>query len=155
MRVHYSFILILLFLWHRNKDAERDCTRVLELSPNNVKALFRRSQARTAMENLTEAHKGVYIKYTWVKDFSYTYLLKTFWRHFRLNRPIRQYRRSRKRLKVWLRKKNPRYALTPLLAIWIPPTNILTRRRNLIRYLSLQCNPLWIHHWQINVVVFL
>ena len=44
----------------RNEDAERDCTRVLELSPNNVKALFRRSQAKIGMGNLTEAHKGVY-----------------------------------------------------------------------------------------------
>lgn len=35
------------------------------MSPNNVKALFRRSQAKTGMGNLTEAHKGVY-RYTGV-----------------------------------------------------------------------------------------
>ena len=52
-------MLILLFL-RRNEDAERDCTRVLELSSGNVKALFRRSQARTGMGNLTEAQQGVY-----------------------------------------------------------------------------------------------
>jgi len=43
----------------RNEDAERDCTRVLESSPDNVKALFRRSQARTGMGNFTEAHKDI------------------------------------------------------------------------------------------------
>ncbi|KAG2060663.1 TPR-like protein, partial [Suillus hirtellus] len=34
----------------KNEDAERDCTTVLKLSPNNVKALFRRGQARMALE---------------------------------------------------------------------------------------------------------
>ncbi|KAF8817206.1 hypothetical protein BYT27DRAFT_7153875 [Phlegmacium glaucopus] len=43
----------------KNEDAERDCTRVLELSSDNVKALFRRSQARIGMGNITEAHKDL------------------------------------------------------------------------------------------------
>ncbi|KAG1880705.1 hypothetical protein C8R48DRAFT_573161, partial [Suillus tomentosus] len=34
----------------KNEDAERDCTTVLKLSPSNVKALFRRGQARMALE---------------------------------------------------------------------------------------------------------
>ncbi|KAI0293586.1 hypothetical protein BC826DRAFT_1105018 [Russula brevipes] len=37
----------------KNEDAERDCTTVLNLSNNkNVKALFRRAQARVALQNL-------------------------------------------------------------------------------------------------------
>jgi hypothetical protein len=43
----------------RNEDAERDCTTVLGLSNKNVKALFRRAQARTALRKLGEAHNGV------------------------------------------------------------------------------------------------
>jgi hypothetical protein len=43
----------------RNEDAERDCTTVLGLSNKNVKALFRRAQARTALQKLGEAHNGV------------------------------------------------------------------------------------------------
>ena len=60
---------VLIWYWllcyseRRNEDAERDCSRVLELSPDNVKALFRRSQARIGMGYLTEAHIGVY-RYT-------------------------------------------------------------------------------------------
>lgn len=38
------------------------------MSPNNVKALFRRSQAKIGMGNLTEAHKGVF-RYTGSKWF--------------------------------------------------------------------------------------
>ena len=57
-----------LSVGRRNEDAERDCTRALELSPNNVKALFRRSQAKSGRGNLTEAHKGVY-RYTAVNSF--------------------------------------------------------------------------------------
>ncbi|KAJ7733560.1 hypothetical protein DFH07DRAFT_967957 [Mycena maculata] len=40
----------------KNEDAERDCTAVLTLSKNNVKALFRRAQARAALGKLAEAH---------------------------------------------------------------------------------------------------
>lgn len=39
----------------KNEDAERDCTTVLKLSPNNVKALFRRGQARMGLGCLDEA----------------------------------------------------------------------------------------------------
>ncbi|KIY66296.1 TPR-like protein, partial [Cylindrobasidium torrendii FP15055 ss-10] len=39
-------------------DADRDCTRVLELKPNNAKALFRRGQARHATGRLHEADEG-------------------------------------------------------------------------------------------------
>ena len=56
----FFFFFFLFVNNYRNEDAERDCTRVLELSSHHVKALFRRSQARTGMGNLTEAHKGVY-----------------------------------------------------------------------------------------------
>ncbi|KAF8182610.1 hypothetical protein BJ912DRAFT_1061628 [Pholiota molesta] len=41
----------------KNEDAERDCNTVLNLSPNNVKALFRRGQARVGMGKLLEAQK--------------------------------------------------------------------------------------------------
>ncbi|KJA24380.1 hypothetical protein HYPSUDRAFT_65593 [Hypholoma sublateritium FD-334 SS-4] len=39
----------------KNEDAERDCTTVLRLSSGNVKALFRRGQARVGMGRLTDA----------------------------------------------------------------------------------------------------
>ncbi|KAJ7292865.1 hypothetical protein C8J57DRAFT_1043313 [Mycena rebaudengoi] len=39
----------------KNEDAERDCGMVLALSSTNVKALFRRAQARVAMGKLNEA----------------------------------------------------------------------------------------------------
>ncbi|KAG2065025.1 TPR-like protein [Suillus decipiens] len=44
----------------KNEDAERDCTTVLKLSPNNVKALFRRGQARMGLGCLDEACAGEY-----------------------------------------------------------------------------------------------
>ncbi|KAJ1303216.1 hypothetical protein OPQ81_011415 [Rhizoctonia solani] len=40
---------------NKNEDAERDCTTVLKLRSNNVKALFRRAQARVALGNLSDA----------------------------------------------------------------------------------------------------
>ncbi|KAF8574207.1 hypothetical protein K439DRAFT_866809 [Ramaria rubella] len=40
-------------------DAERDCTTVLGLDGKNVKALFRRAQARLALERLPEAEKDL------------------------------------------------------------------------------------------------
>ncbi|KAF8470420.1 hypothetical protein DFH94DRAFT_209695 [Russula ochroleuca] len=44
----------------KNEDAERDCTTVLGLSNNkNVKAFFRRAQARAALEKLGEAHNDL------------------------------------------------------------------------------------------------
>ncbi|KAH7097599.1 hypothetical protein BKA62DRAFT_715680 [Auriculariales sp. MPI-PUGE-AT-0066] len=39
-------------------DAERDCTTALALSHGNVKALFRRAQARSALRKLDDAEKG-------------------------------------------------------------------------------------------------
>ncbi|KAF8839568.1 TPR-like protein [Paxillus ammoniavirescens] len=39
----------------KNEDAERDCDRVLALSTKNVKALFRRGQARRALGKLDDA----------------------------------------------------------------------------------------------------
>jgi len=55
---------------HRNEDAERDCTTVLSLNPGNVKALFRRGQARMGTdtsEKLQEAQKGVWYGNGFVK----------------------------------------------------------------------------------------
>ncbi|CAE6398648.1 unnamed protein product [Rhizoctonia solani] len=40
---------------NKNEDAERDCTTVLKLQSNNVKALFRRAQARVALGKLSDA----------------------------------------------------------------------------------------------------
>ncbi|KIK82544.1 hypothetical protein PAXRUDRAFT_153659, partial [Paxillus rubicundulus Ve08.2h10] len=42
----------------KNEDAERDCTRVLALSTDNAKALFRRGQARRALGKLDDARAG-------------------------------------------------------------------------------------------------
>ncbi|KAI0920036.1 hypothetical protein AcV7_006045 [Taiwanofungus camphoratus] len=39
----------------KNEDAERDCTTVLKLGEGNIKAVFRRGQARVAMQKLREA----------------------------------------------------------------------------------------------------
>ncbi|KAH0832220.1 hypothetical protein J3R83DRAFT_13183 [Lanmaoa asiatica] len=39
----------------KSEDVERDCTKVLALNPDNVKALFRRGQARRALGNLDGA----------------------------------------------------------------------------------------------------
>ncbi|KZS86930.1 TPR-like protein [Sistotremastrum niveocremeum HHB9708] len=39
----------------KNEDAERDCTTCLGLSPTNVKALFRRGQARAALGRTEDA----------------------------------------------------------------------------------------------------
>ncbi|CAL1713409.1 unnamed protein product [Somion occarium] len=39
----------------KNEDAERDCSRVIGLNQNNVKAWFRRAQARAALEKYGEA----------------------------------------------------------------------------------------------------
>ncbi|KAI0256991.1 hypothetical protein BJV78DRAFT_1150863 [Lactifluus subvellereus] len=47
----------------RNEDAERDCTTALNLSNKNVKAFFRRAQARTALDKLGEAHNGAWSTY--------------------------------------------------------------------------------------------
>ncbi|KIK66401.1 hypothetical protein GYMLUDRAFT_239358 [Collybiopsis luxurians FD-317 M1] len=41
----------------KNEDAERDCTSVLNLNKSNVKALFRRAQARRALGKLDDAQK--------------------------------------------------------------------------------------------------
>ncbi|KAJ7687450.1 hypothetical protein B0H17DRAFT_1070256 [Mycena rosella] len=43
----------------KTEDAERDCSTVLTLSKGNVKALFRRAQARVAMGKLSEAQKDL------------------------------------------------------------------------------------------------
>lgn len=45
-------------VFRRNEDAERDCTSALSLNANNVKALFRRAQARAGIEKLPEAKQG-------------------------------------------------------------------------------------------------
>ncbi|KAL0064281.1 hypothetical protein AAF712_008725 [Marasmius tenuissimus] len=41
----------------KNEDASRDCTTVLSLNPSNVKALFRRGQARLDMDKIAEARE--------------------------------------------------------------------------------------------------
>ena len=43
---------------NRNEDAERDCDRVLALDPRNIKALFRRGQARVGLQKLVDARDG-------------------------------------------------------------------------------------------------
>ncbi|EJD50526.1 hypothetical protein AURDEDRAFT_160427 [Auricularia subglabra TFB-10046 SS5] len=43
----------------KHADAERDCSTCLALSPGNVKALFRRAQARLALRKLDEAEKDL------------------------------------------------------------------------------------------------
>ncbi|KAG6333728.1 hypothetical protein ID866_5356 [Astraeus odoratus] len=42
----------------KGEDTERDCTRVLEFNPNNVKGLFRRGQARRGLGNFGGARDG-------------------------------------------------------------------------------------------------
>ena len=49
---------------NRYEDAERDCTTVIGLDASNVKALFRRGQARVGTGNLLEAQNGI------LKDYS-------------------------------------------------------------------------------------
>ncbi|KAL6300068.1 hypothetical protein BKA93DRAFT_741186, partial [Sparassis latifolia] len=44
----------------KNEDAERDCGAVLSLDPRSVKALFRRAQARAALQKLTDAQAGAF-----------------------------------------------------------------------------------------------
>ena len=48
----------MFYLCSRYEDAERDCTTVLSLSKSNVKASFRRGQARISMGKLLEAREG-------------------------------------------------------------------------------------------------
>ncbi|KAF8824644.1 hypothetical protein HHX47_DHR8000077 [Lentinula edodes] len=47
------------FMQHLNEDAERDCTTVLTLNTSNVKAFFRRAQARRGLEKLAEAQEDL------------------------------------------------------------------------------------------------
>lgn len=44
--------------FHRYQDAEKDSSSTLEIQKNNVKALFRRGQARMHLENLDESQDG-------------------------------------------------------------------------------------------------
>ena len=44
----------------RYEDAERDCTTAIGLSASNVKAQFRRGQARVGTGNFLEAQKGIF-----------------------------------------------------------------------------------------------
>ncbi|KAJ3934059.1 MAG: hypothetical protein NXY57DRAFT_995985, partial [Lentinula lateritia] len=43
----------------KNEDAERDCTTVLTLNTSNVKAFFRRAQARRGLEKLAKAQEDL------------------------------------------------------------------------------------------------
>ncbi|KAI0264037.1 hypothetical protein BGY98DRAFT_1103714 [Russula aff. rugulosa BPL654] len=56
--LHYINIHLLHVV---DEDAKHDCTTVLGLLNKNVKALFRRAQARTALQKLSEPHNGVVI----------------------------------------------------------------------------------------------
>ncbi|KAG8769327.1 hypothetical protein FRC12_005034 [Ceratobasidium sp. 428] len=40
---------------NKNQDAERDCSTVLKLQPTNVKAMFRRAQAKIGLGNFSDA----------------------------------------------------------------------------------------------------
>lgn len=44
--------------FHRYQDAERDSSSTLAIQKENVKALFRRGQARMHLENLDESQDG-------------------------------------------------------------------------------------------------
>jgi len=44
----------------RYEDAEKDCSTVLSLSIQNVKAYFRRGQARVGLGRFIEAQRGVF-----------------------------------------------------------------------------------------------
>lgn len=47
----------------RYQDAERDCEKVLQLDPQNIKGLFRRAQAKAGTGKLTEAQAGARFAY--------------------------------------------------------------------------------------------
>ena len=57
-------------LLSRYQDAERDCEKALQLDPQNIKGLFRRSQARAGVGKLTEAQAGACFiccgQYSWL-----------------------------------------------------------------------------------------
>lgn len=67
----------------RFEDAERDCTKVLNLSPKNVKAYFRRGQANVGQSRFIEARRGmlsvpivIHIHYNSVYLLDFTEALK-------------------------------------------------------------------------------
>lgn len=49
-----------LLMMSRNQDAQSDCKTVIMLDPANVKALFRRGQARIRLNRLIVAQKGMF-----------------------------------------------------------------------------------------------
>jgi hypothetical protein len=54
----FSIFILKEINFFRNEDAERDCTSVLKLQAKNVKALFRRAQARVVLGKLQDARAG-------------------------------------------------------------------------------------------------
>lgn len=48
-----------LIAYSRYEDAERDCTTTLDIDQKNVKAMYRRAQAREALGKRVEAQLGM------------------------------------------------------------------------------------------------
>lgn len=48
-------------MYHRFLEAEKDCTRGIQLQPKNVKALWRRGIALRELGRINEARRGTHI----------------------------------------------------------------------------------------------
>ncbi len=65
---YYENSTFISFAFCRYEDAERDCSAVLDLSPRNVKAYFRRGQAKVGLRRFIEAQRGEF--FLWRKSLS-------------------------------------------------------------------------------------